>query len=257
MGEAPPASQREPFVEVRGAEKRFGQRRALAGVDLVIARGEAVGLVGPNGAGKTTLLRTLALLSRPRIGTVRIAGLDSRRDPGSIRRLVGYLSHQTLLYPDLSAAQNLTYCARLYDVPNARARVMELLGRLGLAERRDDLVRTLSRGMQQRLAIARTLLHRPRLLLLDEPHTGLDPRAVSLLDALLGEAHSDGCTLLMSGHDIPRAAGLCDRLVLMERGRVADDRPRAAWAEDWLAGLAGASALSGPGSRPGLAGGRG
>ncbi len=200
--------------------KRFGGRTALAGVDLSVAAGEYVALMGPNGAGKTTLLRILALLSRPTSGRVSIGGLDPRRQGDAVRRQIGYLSHRTMLYGDLSARQNLTFYARLYGLPDARRRLETLIERVGLGGRSDDLVRTYSRGMQQRLAIARALLHDPRLLLLDEPHTGLDAAAGALLDDLLEESRRAGCTLLMATHDARRAEALCDRIVVLERGRL-------------------------------------
>ncbi len=147
--------------------------------------GEYVTLVGPNGAGKTTLLRILATLIRPTSGTVRIAGMDVARAGPEIRRYIGFLSHRTLLYEDLTAEQNLRFYARLYGIPDASARMDELLQRVGLADRRHDLVRTFSRGMQQRLAVARALIHCPSILLLDEPYTGLGPDAAGALQSLL------------------------------------------------------------------------
>lgn len=217
-----------PHVEVHGLVKRFGYHAALAGVDLTVRRGEAVALLGPNGAGKTTLLRVLALLCRPTSGTVRIAGQDAPAQANALRRQVGFLSHQTLLVQDLSCRQNLLFYARLYGLPDADARVSAVLGRLGLRDRQDDRVRSLSRGLQQRLAIARAFLHGPSLLLLDEPHAGLDGDAATVLDAWLGELRGQGCTLLMSSHDAERATLLCERLVYLERGRVVADRPRGA-----------------------------
>jgi len=165
------------MLEIANLTKSFGPRAALAGVNLAVEDGEFVILVGPNGAGKTTLLRTVATLTRPTSGTVRIAGLDPLKAGLMVRRQIGYLSHRTLLYDDLSAAQNLLFYARMYGVADPDVRIAELLDRVDLADRGDDLVRSYSRGMQQRLAVARTMLHRPQLLLLDEPYTGLDGAA--------------------------------------------------------------------------------
>ncbi len=201
----------------------FGPRRALDGVNLHIAPGEYVTLVGPNGAGKTTLLRILATLSRPTSGAVRVAGLDVDTHGPAIRRQIGYLSHRTLLYDDLTAAQNLAFTARMYDVADAEARIAALLARVDLAARRHDLVRTYSRGMQQRLAVARAVLHRPRLLLLDEPYTGLDPLAADALTALLAELAGEGCTILLTTHHLESAIAARGRVVVLHRGRVVHD----------------------------------
>lgn len=214
-------------VEVENLSKSFGPHTALAGVTLSIGVGEFVTLVGPNGAGKTTLLRILATLLRPTSGTLRIAGLDPARDGSEIRRRIGFLSHRTLLYDDLTAEQNLRFYARLYGLPDASARIDELLGRVGLADRRHDRVRTFSRGMQQRLAVARAVLHRPSILLLDEPYTGLDPQAAEALSALLRELAGEGCTILLTTHDLERGLAAGDRVVVLSRGRVVYDAPTA------------------------------
>ncbi len=210
-------------IEVRSLSKFFGPHTALAGVTLSIGAGEFVTLVGPNGAGKTTLLRILATLLRPTSGTLRIAGLDPARDGTEVRRRIGFLSHRTLLYDDLTAEQNLRFYARMYGLPDASARIDELLEQVGLADRRHDLVRTFSRGMQQRLAVARAVLHRPSILLLDEPYTGLDPQATDALSALLGELTGEGCTILLTTHDLERGLAVGNRVVVLSRGRVAYD----------------------------------
>ncbi len=189
-------------------------------------QGEFVTLVGPNGAGKTTLLRILAALTRPTSGTVRIGGLDPRRDGPEVRRQIGFLSHRTLLYGDLTAEQNLRFYARMYDVEEAAARIAHLLERVGLADRRHDLVRTFSRGMQQRLAVARAVLHHPRLLLLDEPYTGLDPRAAQTMTDLMRELAGEGCTILMTTHNLERGLAVGQRIVVLARGRVVYDERR-------------------------------
>jgi len=214
-------------VEVDHLTKSFGPHTALAGVTLSIGAGEFVTLVGPNGAGKTTLLRILATLIRPTSGTVRIAGLNPAQAGPEVRRRIGFLSHRTLLYDDLTAEQNLRFYARLYGLSDASARIDELLERVGLADRRHDRVRTFSRGMQQRLAVARAVLHRPSILLLDEPYTGLDPQATDALSALLGELAGEGCTILLTTHDLERGLAVGNRIVVLSRGRVAYDAPTA------------------------------
>jgi len=211
------------MLEIANLTKSFGPRAALAGVNLAVEDGEFVILVGPNGAGKTTLLRTVATLTRPTSGTVRIAGLDPLKAGLMVRRQIGYLSHRTLLYDDLSAAQNLLFYARMYGVADPDVRIAELLDRVDLADRGDDLVRSYSRGMQQRLAVARTMLHRPQLLLLDEPYTGLDPLAADRLTELLTALSEEGCTLLLTTHQLGNLAAVNKRAVILNRGRVIYD----------------------------------
>ncbi len=221
-------AQAPPMIQVRGLVKRFGLRAVLRGVDLTVHAGEFVALLGPNGAGKTTLLRILATLSRPTRGEVRLAGYRLPGQASQARRYLGLVSHQPLLYGDLSAAQNLRFYARLYGVPDAEARLRTLLRRVGLYARRRDLVRTFSRGMQQRLAIARALLHDPAVLLMDEPYTGLDQDAAARLDDLLQAIAAEGRTVLMASHNLPRVAALASRFVVLTRGRIAASMPRAA-----------------------------
>ncbi len=213
--------QPEPMIWVRGLVKRFGLRAVLRGLDLQVQAGEFVALLGPNGAGKTTFLRILATLSRPNRGEVRLAGYRLPGQAPAARRVLGLVSHQPLLYGDLSAWQNLHFYARLYHLANPRERIAALLERVGLYARRRDLVRTFSRGMQQRLAIARALLHDPHILLLDEPYTGLDQDAAARLDALLQEIAAEGRTVLMASHNLPRVAALASRFVVLSRGRIA------------------------------------
>ena len=216
-----------PLISLSGFSLQIGGRRILDRISLTVEAGEFVSVIGPNGAGKTTLLRILATLIRPTSGTVRIAGLDPAQAGPEVRRHIGFLSHRTLLYDDLTAEQNLRFYARLYGLSDASARIDELLERVGLADRRHDLVRTFSRGMQQRLAVARAVLHRPSILLLDEPYTGLDPHATDALSALLSELAGEGCTILLTTHDLERGLAVGNRVVVLSRGRVAYDAPTA------------------------------
>jgi len=211
------------MIEVRGLRKSFGSRTALDDVSLSVADRERVMLVGPNGAGKTTLLRILATLGRPSAGSVLIDGRDPFREWAKVRASIGFLSHQTLLYGDLSARQNLRFYARMYQVEDADARIDELLRRVDLHQRQDDLVRGYSRGMQQRLAVARAVLHGPTVLLLDEPYSGLDPIASESLTRLLDGLADDGCTLLLTSHRPVAEGRLVDRVVALNRGRVVHD----------------------------------
>jgi heme exporter protein A len=214
------------MIEIHDLTKSFGPRVALAGIDLLVEAGEFVTLVGPNGAGKTTLLRTLATLTHPTSGTVKIADLDLARAGAEVRRHIGFLSHRTLLYDDLTAEQNLSFYARMYDVGDAQHCIVGLLERVGLAPRRHDLVRTLSRGMQQRLALARAVLHQPQVLLLDEPYTGLDPTAVQVLTDLLGELTGEGCAVLLTTHNLERGLVVGQRVVILAHGQVVYDEQR-------------------------------
>ena len=215
------------MIEVSQLTKSFGPRQALAGIELHVAPGECVVLCGPNGAGKTTLLRILATLARPTSGEVRIAGLDPAKAGADVRQRIGFLSHRTLLYDDLTAEQNLVFYARMYTIPDAEARIDALLERVGLTARRHDLVRTYSRGMQQRLAVARAVLHRPPLVLLDEPYTGLDPLAADTLTALLADLTGEGCTLLLTSHNLQTDVTMNRRVIVLNRGRIVYDAPRA------------------------------
>jgi len=228
---------REPIIEVHSLVKSFGPRIALSGVDLSVEAGEFIALVGPNGSGKTTLLRVLATLTRPTSGVVRVAGLDPARAGEEVRRHIGFLSHRTLLYEDLTAEQNLHFYARMYGLdageqgyPPTKRLVQDLLAQVGLAGRGygNLLVRTFSRGMKQRLAVARAVLHRPQVLLLDEPYAGLDPQGVQVLTDLLIELVERGCTVLLTTHDLRRGLAVGHRIVVLARGRVVHDEGREA-----------------------------
>ncbi|MBN1179514.1 MAG: heme ABC exporter ATP-binding protein CcmA [Anaerolineae bacterium] len=214
------------IIETCHLTKAFGPWAALSNVDFEVPAGQFVMLVGPNGAGKTTLLRILATLARPTSGTVRIAGLDPVGDGIEARRRIGFLSHRTILYDDLTAEQNLRFYARMYDLEDADARIDALLERVGLTARRHSLVHTFSRGMQQRLAVARTVLHAPDVLLLDEPYTGLDPTAAQVLSDLLTELAGEGCTVVMTTHDLERGLAVGHRVVVLARGRIVYDAHR-------------------------------
>ncbi len=210
----------EPVLRVRGLVKRFGPKTVLKGLDLDVYPGEFLALLGPNGAGKTTLLRILASLSRPTAGEVRIGGARLPQEAAGVRRRLGVVSHLPLLYGDLSAEENLRFFGRLYGETDLDERIDEVLDLVGLSARRHDLVRTYSRGMQQRLAIARALLHDPELLLLDEPYTGLDQDASAMLDQVLRQVAAQGRTVIMTSHDLSRAAALATRFAVLSRGRI-------------------------------------
>ena len=200
--------------------KQFGPFRALRGVDLDIRPGEFVTIVGPNGAGKTTLLRILATLSRPTDGHVSIAGHALPKGADEARRQIGLLSHQPLLYGDLTAEENLRFFGRMYDVPQLEARIVEQLDRVDLLDRKNDRARTFSRGMQQRLAIARALMHDPSVVLLDEPFTGLDPHASDRLEELLHTLNNGKRAVVMTIHDLERGWAMCNRALVLARGKI-------------------------------------
>jgi heme exporter protein A len=206
-----------PVVELTGLVRRFGEREALAGVSTVLARGQTLAVFGPNGAGKTTLLRVLATLLLPHSGSVRVLGHELPRDAHAARAGIGFVGHEPLLYRELSGRENLLFYARLYGVENAPNRIAELLEATGVAGRADDPLRALSRGMVQRLAICRAVLHRPALLLLDEPRAGLDPDAAELVEPLTGRAC--GCTRVLVTHDIDRGLAEADRVLGLRDGQ--------------------------------------
>lgn len=206
------------MILVKKLVKRFGPITVLRELDFEVKSGEFVALLGPNGAGKTTLLRVLATLSRPTSGLVRVASYQLPQAGASLRANLGVVSHQPLLYGDLTAEENLYFYGKLYSV--GAERIQEVLELVGLAKRKNDLVRTFSRGMQQRLAIGRAILHNPRILLLDEPHTGLDQEAGEILDSVLRSVAIEGRTVVMTSHDLVRAAGLASRVDLLSRGKI-------------------------------------
>lgn len=212
------------MIEVESLAKYFGRFSALRDLRLSVADGQFIALFGRNGAGKTTLLRILAGLSRPSRGSVWIREFR----PGSIeaREVTGYLSHNTALYLDLTALENLRFYARLLDLPHTDSSLTERIAHVGLAGRAHEPVRNYSRGMQQRLAIARAFLHDPVLLLLDEPFTGLDREGTEFLMSYLQEARLHGRTCVMAIHDAPLGYALADRLIVIEKGVTALDLQR-------------------------------
>lgn len=214
------------MIRLSGVSHQFGLNLVLRGVNLHLQQGEFVTLVGPNGAGKSTLLRIIASLQQPTAGEVRVGGWLLPAQADKVRRHIGLVSHQSLLYRDLTAAENLAFFASLYRLPDADARIGAALQRVGLFARQRDPVGTFSRGMIQRLTIARATLHEPDILLLDEPYTGLDQEASRLLDELLREQAALGRTILMITHDIGHGLSLADRLAILHRGLIAREISR-------------------------------
>lgn len=206
-------------IETKKLTKVFGDRKALDKVSIEVPEGAFLSIFGPNGAGKTTLVRTLATLSRATSGTTLVAGFDAKEEPDKVREHIGLISHNPMLYPDLTAMENLMFTAQLYGVVNAEERVRELLRAVELDHRRFDVVRTFSRGMTQRLSIARALMNDPDVVFLDEPYAGLDPHAVEIFDGLI-EQLRDGRTFIMVSHDLQKGFDVCTHALVLARGRV-------------------------------------
>jgi len=210
-------------LDSRQIEKKFGYSYAVRSIDLQIRRGEFVALFGRNGAGKTTFLKIAATLMRPTRGALSIEGYDIGKEPENARRRIGFLSHNTFVYRDLSALDNLKFFCRLYGVEDSDDRLLGILDRVGLRKRASDPVRAFSRGLQQRVGIARALLHDPPLILLDEPYTGLDANASETLNQLLDGAVTAGKTVILTTHDVNQGLRAATRAVIVDRGTVVHD----------------------------------
>lgn len=211
------------MIEIERLVKSFGRKAVLKTIDLSVPAGQSVALFGPNGAGKTTLIRIIAGLSKASSGRVVLGGVDVGRASDALRRYVGVVSHNPLVYDSLTGEENLKFFGRMYDVAELPRRIDEVLEQVGLKARRKDVVRTYSRGMVQRLAIARAILHDPPILLLDEPDTGLDQQAADMLRSLLTELGSSDRTVLLTTHSLERGIEWADRAVILNNGRIRYD----------------------------------
>jgi heme exporter protein A len=213
------------LIDAHGLTKGYGLRPVLRGLSLDVPRGQALALMGANGSGKSTFLRLLAGLSRPDGGTLTVGGWSMPREVDRVRAHIGVVAHRPLVYEGLTARENLRFYGRLYGLSGQEAdgRITALLERVGLRRRADDVTRGFSRGMLQRLSLARALLHEPDILLLDEPFTGLDPAAVALLSQVIADAREAGKTVVMTTHDAAQAITLCDRVIVLARGEIAFD----------------------------------
>ena len=206
-------------LEVRDLSRTFGARKALDCVSFDLPRGAFLSIFGPNGAGKTTMLKVLSTLTSPAKGTAKVMGLDVVADAVELRERIGFISHNPLLYPDLTAEENLRFFAELYCLDEPDKRIKELLQAVELDHRRLDAVRTFSRGMTQRLSIARSLLHKPDVIFLDEPYSGLDPHAMDILDSLIAQVR-DQHTFVMISHDLQKGLELCSHALILAKGKV-------------------------------------
>ena len=207
-------------IEVQGVTKSFGNHLALRGIDLEVKQGECVVIFGPNGAGKTTLIKVLATIMYPSSGRVLVDGLNLKNNAEEIRRRIGVVTHQTFLYGNLTAYENLEFYSRMYDVPRLRERIHEVVAMVGMTPRLYDRVGTLSRGTQQRLSIARSLLHNPAIILLDEPEMGLDQQAISMLWEALRTEGEEKRSIILTTHNLERGFELGDRLLILHKGKI-------------------------------------
>ncbi|MDP3879948.1 MAG: ABC transporter ATP-binding protein [Dehalococcoidales bacterium] len=213
-------------IEVQGITKSFGSKAALDGVDLKVARGESVVIFGHNGAGKTTLIKILSTIMKPTSGTIIMDGLNLKDDAERIRQHIGIVAHQTFLYGNLTAYENLDFYSRMYDVPGRQERIREVVEMVGMTSRLYDRVSTLSRGMQQRLSIARALLHKPAIMLLDEPESGLDQHTSSTLWDTLKTEGEEKRTIILTTHDLERGLELGEHLMILSQGKIAYEASR-------------------------------
>lgn len=233
------------MIEIENLVKEFGRKGVINGIDLRIEKGDYLVILGPNGAGKTTLLKLISTLLRPSDGTIKIDGYDVKEDGLTVRKRIGVLGHVSYLYDELSALENLRFYAKMYGVTLGLEDIKTILSRVKLSHRMNDLVGTYSRGMKQRLAIARAIIHKPRILLLDEPYTGLDLNGRRILTDMLREFQNQGITTVMVTHDIERGYEMGNRLAVIIDGKIAADlRKEEMSIEDFknrYAGLVGAS----------------
>ncbi len=204
--------------EVRKINKYFGRFRVLSDINLKLGAGEFLTIFGANGAGKTTLLRVFAGLLKQDSGNIYIDGIDADNEPEKLRKSIGFISHNTFLYNDLTAYENLRFFGQLYDIEEYESQIENVLNRVGLQKRASEPVRNFSRGMQQRLAIARAFLHNPSLLLLDEPYTGLDQRASAVLNQILEGVHKENKNAVITTHDINQGLEIADKVAVIDRG---------------------------------------
>ncbi|NHC40040.1 heme ABC exporter ATP-binding protein CcmA [Bacillus sp. MM2020_1] len=211
------------MIEIKKLTKQADNKLILRGVDLSIKKGETVAILGPNGAGKSTLLKVLATLVKPTSGVIKINGMDLKKNHIEIKKIMGYLPHSSLLYDHYTPLENLIFFGNIYGVKNVEQQAVALVKEVGLSFFLNEPVKNFSRGMIQRIAIARAIVHDPEILLLDEPHTGLDQGAIVILNNVILSMKAKGTTTLMVTHDFKQAAEICDRIIIVKNGKIVDD----------------------------------
>ena len=207
-------------IDVRGLSKSYGRTQVLRDLDLQVPWGQVLTVLGPNGSGKTTLIKTLATLAKPDSGEIRIAGLSTHRSGVRVRRAIGVVTHEPLLYDGLTGAENLRFFARMSSLDKIEDRILEVAAQMGITDRLGSRAGTLSHGMRRRFSIARALLHSPRILIMDEPESGLDQQALALLEELIANGNRTDRTILMTTHNLERGAALADRIAILARGSI-------------------------------------
>jgi ABC-type multidrug transport system ATPase subunit len=207
-------------IETEGLTKSFGYNRALSNVDLKVRKGSQLTIFGPNGAGKTTLIKLLSTLVKPSGGNALVDGLDIRVDPVQVRCRLGVVTHSTFLYDDLTVSENLRFYGKMYRITNLEHRLEEVISQMQLSNCLYDRVGTLSHGMQRRVAITRAVLHNPSVLLLDEPETGLDPHATTMVKEMLDMLNSGDRTIVMTTHNLERGLESADQVAILHKGRI-------------------------------------
>jgi heme exporter protein A len=211
------------MIEIKKLTKQADNKLILRGVDLSIKKGETVAILGPNGAGKSTLLKMLATLIKPTSGLIKVNDMDLKKNHIQIKKILGYLPHSSLLYDHYTPLENIVFFGNIYGVKNVEQRATELIKEVGLSFFLNEPVKNFSRGMIQRIAIARAIVHEPEILLLDEPHTGLDQGAIGILNNVILSMKAKGTTTLMVTHDFKQAAEICDRIIIIKNGKIIDD----------------------------------
>jgi heme ABC exporter ATP-binding subunit CcmA len=212
-------SENQFVIELTDVQKSFGYHRVLSGINLKLTAGEHLVIIGRNGCGKTTLINIIATLLQPTRGKIKIDGLDTKKQAARVRGKLGFVSHNSMLYNDLTVKENLLFYGRMYSLTGLERRISELVARLELSKWADRRINELSRGTQQRTAIARAILHKPRVLLLDEPESGLDPGALTLLESIIAEQSAEGCTIIATSHNLDFALKTSNRLTILNKGR--------------------------------------
>lgn len=218
-------SEKQYDIEAQGLKKSYGNFEVLKGIDLSVRKGEFYTLFGPNGAGKTTLIKLLATLTDPTSGSLSVSGFDAKKDVQNIRSILGVISHEPYLYESLTALENIKFFAELYGLKDSNIRANFVIKQVGLVSRANDIVRTFSRGMKQRLTVARAIVHEPKILLLDEPYTGLDQHGSQLFGEMLLSLKNQNRTILMTTHNIEEGLDLSDRVGILAKGQIVFESP--------------------------------